>query len=95
MISENKNPANQETHRLTLSVVIVADHIHDVNEVGSPALLLSKVATIAELSNTMQSCVESHKQTAMVKIVVTAVVEVAIADMVDLAVGVTSYTISM
>ena len=64
-----------------------------MKEVVNPAPLSSKAATIVEPLDTMQSCVESHKQAAMVKIGVKAVVEVAIVDMVDLAVH--SYTISM
>ena len=94
MTSEDNNPAIQETNRMTLSVVIVEYHIH-MKEVVSPAQQSSKVATIVELSDTMRSCVESHKQAAMVKIGVKTVVEVVIADMVDLAVCITSYTISM
>ena len=90
MTSEDNTPAIQETNRLTLSVVIVEDHIHTKE---LEILLLSKVATIAELSDTMQCCVESYKQTATVG--VKAVVKVVIAYMVDLAVCITSYTISM
>ena len=94
MISEDNNPAIQETNRLKLSVVIVEDHI-PMKEVVSPAPLSSKAAIIVEPLDTMQSCVESHKQAAMVKIGVKAVVEVAIVDMADLAGYITSYTILM
>ena len=94
IISENKNPAIQETNRLILSVVIAADPIH-TKEAVSPAPRSSSVVTTAELWDTTRSCVESHKQTAMVKIGVKAVVEVAVVDMADLAVYITSYTILM
>ena len=52
MISEDNNPAIQETNRLKLSVVIVEDHI-PMKEVLSPAPLLSKAATIVEPLDTM------------------------------------------
>ena len=84
MTSQDINPAIQETNRLKLSVVILEDHIH-MKEVASPAPLSSKAATIVEPLDTMQSCVESHKQAAMVKLGVKAVVEVAVVDMADLA----------
>ena len=88
MTSENNNPAIRETNQLTLSVVIVEDHIH-MKEGVSPAPHSSKAATIMELSDTMTSCVESHK--AMVKIGV----DVVTVDMVDLTMCITSYTSSM
>ena len=94
MTSEDSNPDIQETNRLKLGVVIAEDHIH-MKEVASPVPLSSKAATIVELLDTMQSCVESHKQAAMVKIGVKALVEVAIVDMADLAGYITSYTIFM
>ena len=94
MTSVDNNPAIQETNRLKLSVVIVEDHI-PMKEVVSPVPLSSEAATIVEPLDTMQRCVESHKQAAMVKIGIKAVVEVAIVDMADLAVYTTSYTILM
>ena len=94
MTSEDNNPTIQETNRLTLSVVIVEDHIH-MKEVVSHALQSSKIATIVELPDSMQSCVESHKQAAVFKIRVNAVVKVVIVDMVDLAMCITIYTSSV
>ena len=94
MYSADNNPAIQETNRLKLSVGIVEDHI-PMKEVVSPAPLSSKAATIVEQLDTMQSCVESHKQAAIVKIGVKAVVEVAIVDMADLGVYITGYTVLM
>ena len=96
MTSEDNNPAIEKTNRLR-RVVIVADHIH-MKEVGSPALLLSKVSTSCHNCGTVghyANCVESHTHTAIVKSRVKAVRKVVIAYMVDLVGCITSYTLSM
>ena len=94
MTSEDNNPSHSRNQPAeTKCGHCGRSYPHEGGRESCPAFKQS--CHNCETLDTMQSCVESHKQAAMVKIGVKAVVEVAIVDMADLAGYITSYTILM